>query len=411
MARAPLVFIGLLLMTSTSRRPFLSVNAQAHLLAGLSIATEEPATEAIERLPEWQAGVKGSLARFADQETVVGPDGPFQNLLSKTHAEEIREFSRSALPEVSRNAEHVLYPFGGPDFPYPSLFFPNMRELVLIGLENVGGLPDVESLVREEHLAETMVNLGQAFLSLPERSYFVTRDMQRTLREFGVTAVLAVGLALHQNRILEIRPTTIGEAPAVILKYTKPNDTEARVTYIQQDLSDAELSRSSEFRAYLRAARFDTLFYKAAQFLSFGSDFSFFNRLVLSEAQYVVQSDDGLPLKRFTEHPEAWRVRLFGMYAKPNENVFGNRVQRELLGADAAFVCKSGDRSRIHAFQEIWSDPQICSRPSHADGLEWGGFLPFPYGYGYRLTRVPTQLHSVTSNLIYAERRHMTPRQ
>lgn len=391
-------------------QPGLSDDAKARLLAGAPVADQEVAAAKIGASAEWKrAAAQDSVAHLMNLGTIETQYfGSVPNLLVTKRIQSAHEFLTSAIPGPFKNTVNVLYPFSGPDFSYPNLFFPHMQELLLVGLESVGDLPDVEALNQKKQLSEVMHKLAEAFRFLPSQSYFETQIMAVTLKQFGVCPLLAVGLVAGGNQIVRIEKFRIGKTQGVEIHYLRGDGLPASLTYLQQDLSDFGLAQSPEFEQFLRAKNFDTLYLKAAQYLLFHENFSRFTRLALASAHYVVQSDDGLPLREFTGHPGVWRIKMFGFYARPNAKIVGNRFQQDFFDADAAFICQSGESEMIRDFQRIWSDEKVCDRftgKAPPTGLAWGGFIPFPYGYGYRISETPPDLRAVTSNLIFAERR------
>jgi hypothetical protein len=416
-----LVFIlFLVLLTSRATLAEISDNSKSTLLIGKSIATEDSAVESIQSRPAWlEAAAHRSVMTYWNSDFIKYPGiSSTRNLLSRAGQKSLSDFSRSALKDAYAKTRTVFYPFSGPDFPYPNTLFPNMRELVLVGLENIGALPDVEKLDHEGRLENVMREVADAYVYLPERSYFVTRRMAVMLKEFGITTMLSVGLVATDNKIVEIQKISLDRTGAptaddgkgihgVVIHYQRPDQSPGSIYYFRQDLSNSGLARSPELELFLSKQKIDTVYYKAAQFLSFSGNFSKLNEFVLDHANYIVESDDGLPF-HFLADSTKWNTEIFGLYARPPSHSVGDRFQADFLQEDVLHVCASGQSDLIKDLERIWSSPDICRRytgRSPKPGIRWGGFIPFPYGYGYRFTPVPTDLHPVTSNLIYSERK------
>jgi hypothetical protein len=416
-----LLALSVTCLFATRSEAALSENAKAHVLAGSSQGVSEPEALTIEQSAAWKAAAMNrSVMSYWNTETLNYPGiSKTPNLVSPSHFQMIRAFSKTSLTSANANTARVLYPFGGPDFAFPNMFFPQMRTLMLIGLENVGDLPDVETMSHSGQLTNVMREIADAYVYLPERSYFVTRRMAVMLKQFGVTTMLSVGLAVAGNQIYDVKhvsldrtgkliPDTVNGPHGVVIRYVRPDGQPGSVIYFRQDLSNSGLQRIPEFESFLRNMNFDTAFYKAAQGLSSSPNFSKIDQIVLGNVRYVVESDDGIAFRSFSQNPSVWRTKVFGLYARPNSGVLGDRFQADLLQDDALGVCSSGNAVMIHDFERIWSSRDICKRfagRTQTPGVTWGGFIPFPYGYGYRLTPVPQDLHSVTSNIIYAERK------
>jgi hypothetical protein len=106
---------------------------------------------------------------------------------------EILEYLNFHIKESSTK-NHVFYPFGGPDFFYPDLCFPNMKILCLIGLESIGECLNKDTLnkISESKYFSSITYLLQ---DLPFKSYFVTSKMHRVY-ELSIGALLATQIKL-----------------------------------------------------------------------------------------------------------------------------------------------------------------------------------------------------------------------
>ncbi|MGI9243999.1 MAG: hypothetical protein ACR2RV_24595, partial [Verrucomicrobiales bacterium] len=113
----------------------------------------------------------------------------------------IRAFRRSELEGLGRG--HVFYPFGGPDFLYANAFFPSAGTYALVGLEEIGAIPQLESLT-EAQISTSLRGLQTSISSSLDYSYFLTKDMRQDLAGTslkGVLPVLYVYLARTGHRI------------------------------------------------------------------------------------------------------------------------------------------------------------------------------------------------------------------
>jgi hypothetical protein len=314
------------------------------------------------------------------------------NRLSPYQRDLIREFSRQQLPEANRNTQVVFYPFGGPDVIFPSLFFPNMRTLVLVGLERPGHLPNSG--------AAKIAEVRKAYRALFSYGYYITSAMSHDLREFGTTTMIGVGLSLLGHTVTSVEPFTLGRSAGVRVSYQHGQAGDLReVYYIQQDLSDGNMS--PDFVNFISSRGLTTTFYKASSYVPHAeSSFSKVNALAL-QARYFVQSDTGLRIGNF-QRRGGWDVNLFGQYATPHKQ-FGVSVQRELVAAYGHAICSSRDALAERQFAAIWSQA-ACRFPLGHDGsVRYRGALPFNYDYAGKLS--PASIRGFSSSLIYAVRR------
>lgn len=306
----------------------------------------------------------------------------------------IREFSQHSLTAANRDTKVVFYPFGGPDVIFPSLFFPNMKTLILAGLEAPGTLP-VDLNMGEA--AVKIRDVRQAYKELFKRGYYITSAMSHELQQFGTTTMISVGLALLGNTVsgVEYGPR------AVKIKYVTPAGESRRVFYFQRDLSDKNISQ--DFIDLVKRARINTTFYKASSYVPHMSGFSKVNALAL-EGRYFVQSDTGLRISDFAQSG-GWEVHLFGQYVTPHSQ-FGVRVQNELKTAYGAAICRSENATAYRQYLAIWPGVDPCrlgATPESAISV-YEGPLSFPYDYAGKLS--PGYLRGFSSSLMYAVRKN-----
>ena len=108
-----------------------SVNDIARLLAGMQPSPDSPLL-AMTRDRAWQQHANRLNAIFAKVES--------RQLIR------IRAWSQAKLTSPS---PVLFYMFSGPDFLYPSAFFPNASTYVMSGLEPTGPVPDLTKLSSE----------------------------------------------------------------------------------------------------------------------------------------------------------------------------------------------------------------------------------------------------------------------
>ena len=393
-----------IIFAAASAQAALSANARAQLFAGR--LSGEAEADAIERSPAWRNALPASTTAVFNAPS---------SYLSPAKLAEVSAFAAAAFPGAHADASRVLYLFGGADFPYASVLFPNMPEIVLVGLERVGSLPDVAKMAAGGALAGKMSQIGTAFRDLANDTYFITVNMAKQIGEFGMSTMLAVGAAARGYAVVSVDPIAIGANGAPVVDprgngarivVQSPDGRQITIYYFAQDLSDASFARNPAFETFLRGERFDAAYYKAASFVSHAREFGRVDGIVTQSVRYVIQDDDGLPWNAFDK--TKWDITLYGLYARPGP-VFGRGWQADYLQSFAISVCDSGNQQAIADMETIWraqGQGNLCARFARVlrdPHVRWSGYVPFRYGYGpFSGTVGDPGLRAKTSNIVYA---------
>jgi hypothetical protein len=331
------------------------------LLAGLELPAGSPLRELAARSEHrsYRAQLAASFRRFRERQLLP-----------------IARFRARHLESTS--ARKLFYPMGGPDVANPLAFFPDARELLLIGLEPPGPIPIARQLPEDE-LGRWLEGAQTALRTLFAKNLFRSRELKQDQRESPLAAVPAlvlIQLALtgHEPLALEaIRVDLKGRAlpsrgerrPAghwsgFELRFRRRGEPgERRLRYLRLDLSDRTLLSHPELLDGLLGAGELTTIFKAASYLPARPDFSALRALVLGRSQLVLEDDSGIPLRELAR--TRWRLEVFGRYRVIRR--FARHFQPELAG----LIRERG-----------------------------GSALPFAYGYGFA---------PETSHLIIARRR------
>ncbi len=232
---------------------------------------------------------------------------------------------------VVGKAKTLVYPFGGPDLLYAMAMFPETSHYVLLGLEPVGGLPDLENA----DPGAVIASLDRHALSVNTQllhGYFITKDMKTDFSNGplqGVTPILLTALGLEHARIDGIQNTSAGGKPAVQIDFTLPGTGRKSVTYVSGDLSNGGFRGGYE--SWLSSVGSGSVaYFKAASYLMQDSGFSAAKNWVLGNCRAVVQDDSGIPYKAFDQ--AQWDIHLFGRYDAPIE-FFARHSQPDLRAA------------------------------------------------------------------------------
>ncbi len=299
--------------------------------------------------------------------------------LTKERLDPITNWQKEELKKIA-GVETVFYPFGGPDFLFASTFFPNAKNLILIGLEPVGKLPDLNTA--KKYLPTYLANLQKALNVLLTGGYFMTIEMEKdfkTDRLNGVVPVLMLFIARTGHQVLAVdyftpegsgpvnwdKPVDISQPnhprlTSVRIKYAGSDKVVKSMTYISTDLSDTGFPNNKAIQEFVKSKQPFVTFLKAASYLLHRESFSKIREFILTNTKYLVQDDSGLPHRFYNN--ENWKYQLYGVYTAP-----------------------------IKLFEVRYQDD------FRKEFLKSENIKPLPFGYGYYWT-------DRRSNLVFAEK-------
>ena len=111
-----------------------------------------------------------------------------------------------------------LYLFGGPDFLYANVFYPDAPAYVLQGLETIDAIPDLLTLPAPA-LAGTLQNIEVSLNTALNFTYFETKDMRENFSRSelkGVLPILFVFIARSGLTIAKIDYISLAPNGAVV---------------------------------------------------------------------------------------------------------------------------------------------------------------------------------------------------
>jgi hypothetical protein len=301
----------------------------------------------------------------------------------RTVLEPMKEWAGTELREARKATESLFYAFGGPDFVTSYTLFPGARETVLLGLEQVGNLPDLErasAAWREAFYAD----LGDLIAEFLKRGYFITKDMTDVYGRGKVDGALPV-IAFFMARsgcsaaaVTRLAPdgkggwtetpyARLGSRPrrpyGVRIVYLVPGETEPRsVVYFSCDIENKAFSPDSALYRYFAGLGRMTTFVKSGSYLLQYNDFSTLRDLILGQSLFVLQDDTAVPYRYFKTG--GWGIKLFGKYATPVKD-FSNVEQpdlRQAYEADGASVAPLPFKFGYHWRTQI-DNLMLAARP------------------------------------------------
>jgi len=247
-------------------------------------------------------------------------------------AEKFKMFARNEITPPFDTMHTLFYPFSGPDFLFANIFFPNVKKMVLIGLEKPGSIPSFP--LNNDSLKRTLELYKVAIEDVIQLSFFRTLDMNKELANRvidGTTPILLLFLArsqmtVHAVNYYKIKPdgnlhplayASRREAEVVEIKYTAKNDTTMRsLLYLSTNLADPALKKNLAVSNFLSRVDIGCVtMVKSATYLMHKPYFSFIRNICLNHSNFILQDDSGIAFKFFDT--TIWSLQGYGQYTRP----------------------------------------------------------------------------------------------
>jgi hypothetical protein len=282
-------------------------DATAKFLAGLSVRGTSLENRSLERAWTTHAAELDRAWNHFEQEQ-----------LSK-----IRTWGPESLGDLATDTAPVFYMFSGPDFLYPSAFFPNARTYVLCGREPVGSVPDIDGL-SPQAMPKVLANLRKSLGSVLSWSFFITKEMKTEFshKELGGTLpVLYVFLARTGATIESVSLISLdndgnildnGKTRGAKIVFANASGRQQSLYYFSTDLSDDGIRRQPGFMKFCENQAPGLTLLKAASYLMHRNHFASVRDFLLNCSKVIVQDDSGIPRKFFDDGK--WSVRYYGKY-------------------------------------------------------------------------------------------------
>lgn len=273
---------------------------------------------------------------------------PGWNKIKKERLDPIIDWSQSEFIKSDIDTSLVFYPFSGPDFLHAYHFYPNANEYVLLALEEVGTMPDFNSIPIDS-IETYATNLNLFLRDIYLRSYFITGNMIDDIAENkvdGVISSLYWFIKKTNHDIINVENVTLDSLGNIINEedvsegwnkkgfdgvrfYFKNSKNELKkLVYFSCDISDQAFSglngrdvkyKNSNLLAFLKNMRKCNTFIKSASYMMHHDrkDLSFkqIRNLILSKSKSIFQDDTGVPFRFINQ--EEWDITVFGTYEKP----------------------------------------------------------------------------------------------
>jgi len=277
--------------------------------------------------------------------------GEFFTKLDAKSLSKMRVFSDAELSDMRKDSLVLFYPFSGPDFINANAFFPEAFTTIMLGLEPVGGVPDISDATGDE-LGALFKALRISIDSLAPLGYFMTNEMSKDFRRVselnGNIPVITLFMARNNYHILNVKRITIDAQGHVVdslpgqvdkhdpsdnyisggmIEYMKPNEYRVRkLYYFSHDVSDESLARTPQLMTFFKSFKIDVALFKAASYLcSWMKDMREFT---LNNAKVIVQDDSGIPYSYFDKNQ--WDMKFYGKYQRTLKVFLKGFFQRDL---------------------------------------------------------------------------------
>lgn len=387
-----------LLFLSFTALPQHDTPLQIHTIPHESVSdpsvTTTPTTHRLQPKVEWNA-VAAVLSGMPEK--VPEPWASVRNLSAfRTYAQQIEEMWKPVtkkknvlenwvkieLKDINQNCNLLFYPFSGPDFLHVHLLFPGCRNVVMIGLEPPGTLPEMTTVL-QQHPDKFFQKMREALTHILTLSFFRTKSMKEDLfgkdvpeingtlalilfmmsrAEYSISNIERVqldvdGQVVPWTGVFPEIPEVVPESSKQVSQknisqkrarksrkripyeglrytYTALGDSHPRtLTYFSCNLADGAyrdfdgITRRPDLQKFLKGLTISATYIKAASYLMHESGFSWIRTLILEHSPQILQDDSGIPVSFFDE--KKWILTLYGFYDVPIQ-LFIKYTQEEL---------------------------------------------------------------------------------
>lgn len=254
--------------------------------------------------------------------------------LESSRLSKMRAWKDVEFADINKSTKTLFYPFSGPDILTAYTFFPEADKYILIGLENIGKLPDV-SKMKKQDAQDYVYGFHNSLTDIFNKSYFITKNMGRDFNYhnlYGTLSLMSFFLKKTGNEIANVRYVvkynndSIVEVPYEYKnKEYKPfgvridivsNGKPKSVYYFRYDISNKKFNDTAVFYKYLDKMTDASTYIKSASYLLHNDFMSNMRKFILEKTNNVIEDDTGIPYKYLTEGGK-WNLKLYGAYAKP----------------------------------------------------------------------------------------------
>lgn len=268
----------------------------------------------------------------------------------------IEEWSSQELSDVNEGGGTLFYPFSGADFLHANLFFPGHDHIVMMALEPVGDFPDLNAKKKNEKLSSYLSSLKRAMNAILKLSFFRTIAMADDFQSEmdGTLHVLVHFMSrtnhelLYQEKVAILPDGTltndlnsvadstyignrfyfkqVGQEKVKTLTYFAVN-IQNTAYHSRGGLVEKGLDTRKDLVNYFKQIDIKSTYLKSASYLMHRPSFSMIRDLILSESEFILQDDSGIPVQFFDT--SKWDLTFYGNYSFPI-SLFAERHQEDL---------------------------------------------------------------------------------
>jgi hypothetical protein len=259
------------------------------------------------------------------------------NTIERTRLTPMKAWAAKELTEANSNNKDLFYPFGGPDFLNAFTLFPHAKKYTLIGLEPVGGVPDLTTM-NDKALNSYLYSVHNALGDIFKRSYFITRKMVHDMHNnqiSGTVPLLYVFLARTHNTIVNVKRVGINDngvleeytvdsrnqplkkvSPGIRIDFIPEGQQDVRsLYYFSLNLLDAALVNTPGIMKYIASLGSTNTYIKSASYLMHYLTFNNIRNAVLKQSEALLQDDSGIAYRFFDK--KVWDFKFYGRYTRP----------------------------------------------------------------------------------------------
>jgi hypothetical protein len=235
----------------------------------------------------------------------------------------------------SQSVTTLFYPFSGPDFLNANIFYPDVDQYIMIGMEPIGYLPDVCKM-HPDSVYSYLNTINNTLKDIFKRSYFITSKMNTDLRKTkvnGTLPLIALFIKRTGHQIVSIQHVgidSVGKLQIIDSLKNKKKIVQGikvdflslsgkkvqSVLYFRTDISDKGLDKNRGFKTYLSELPPSFSYLKAASYLMHSDNFKSIRTLIFDVSSTILQDDSGIAYRYFDKLK--WNIKLYGKYSKPN---------------------------------------------------------------------------------------------
>ncbi len=267
----------------------------------------------------------------------------------------LKEWRDTELKDVNKLGGTLFYPFSGPDFLHAGTFFPEVDEMILMGLEPIGSLPDFDKVSKPAFFGAN--GIQRSLASVLAYSFFQTLHMQvdltgrATPTVDGTLPVILTFMARTNHKVLHFEKVAINAEGKIVpaegfkgdkatyygnkIAYQRADKPEERKTlyYFSVNLSNdayegkGGLNQRKDLKSFIENLPMKTTYLKSASYLMYKEYFFVIRDIILNKTTYLLQDDSGMHYRNVKNGK--WDITLFGAYAGPIP-LFGNYWQQDI---------------------------------------------------------------------------------